>query len=57
MRLPTSGKFPMKFGKKCKDLYTAMPSCPFSFVSYMKVTSWKNIFHMKRNKIIFVVQV
>jgi len=37
----TSGKFPMKSGEKCKDLYTAMPSCPCSFVSYMKLINFK----------------
>ena len=43
---PALGKFPMKSGEKCKDLYTAMPSCLFSFVSYMKVITWKNILHI-----------
>jgi len=38
IRLPyLQGKFPMKSGEKRKDLYTAMPSCPFSFLSYMIV--------------------
>ena len=44
---PTSGKFPMKSGEKCEDVYTVMPSCPCSFVSYMKVISWK-IFYIWR---------
>jgi len=54
---PTSGKFPMKSAEKCKDFYTAMPSCPFSFVSYLKLISWKNLLHIKTNRIIFVAQV
>ena len=49
--------FPMKSAEKCKDLYAAMPSRPFSFVSYMKLISWKNLLHIKTNKIIFVAQV
>jgi len=53
----TSGKFPMKSAEKCKDLYTVMPSFPFSFVSYMKPISWKNLLHIKTNRIIFVAQV
>ena len=57
---PTSGKLPVKPGEKCKDLYTAMPSRPFSFVTYMKEISWKNPFiykdkhnHLRRSSIVY----
>ena len=56
----TPGKFPVKSGEKCKDSYTAMPSCPFSFVSYMKLMNWKNSFtykdkqnHLRRSSIVY----
>ena len=62
MRLPYLGEisYCMKSAEKCKDLYTAMPSCPFSFVSYMKLISWKKYFtykdkqnHLRRSSVVY----
>ena len=54
MRLPYLRGISCEVRREMQRLNTAMPSCPFSYVSYMKLTSWKNLLHINTNRIIFV---